>query len=199
MLGYHQLNHSSNVCNFCKRNKEPEAVYRNHQLKDREGRVVCPQLSKYICELCGSTGPEAHTRSYCPLVKSMRRQPTQTDNNRYNSTISINSNSYEDSTSSSCTISIARRGMFRNMGRVTNSRYNSAGKIRNLSAAAAAGGQSNNHYYKQSTLNHNFNDNTNPNNSNCLIDFRDTKFEYSWSSNCIDNRSSGSLFKPSIL
>lgn len=53
-------------CSFCRRNGEPEVVYTSHMLKDRGGKVTCPQLYKYRCEICGATGPEAHTRYYCP-------------------------------------------------------------------------------------------------------------------------------------
>lgn len=60
-------------CGFCRRNKEPEHIYNSHQLKDDQGQVICPQLYKYICELCGATGANAHTRSYCPTAGNLRK------------------------------------------------------------------------------------------------------------------------------
>ncbi|XP_077551890.1 nanos homolog 2-like [Haemaphysalis longicornis] len=29
--------------------------------------VVCPILRKHRCEICGATGNNSHTRSYCPM------------------------------------------------------------------------------------------------------------------------------------
>lgn len=31
------------------------------------GRVVCPVLSKHVCELCGESGYKAHTRKFCSM------------------------------------------------------------------------------------------------------------------------------------
>jgi len=54
-------------CAFCKSNGERETVYMGHVLRDPEtNMVVCPQLRKFICPLCGATGDNAHTQSYCP-------------------------------------------------------------------------------------------------------------------------------------
>ncbi|CAH1175852.1 unnamed protein product, partial [Phaedon cochleariae] len=71
---------SEDVCNFCRKNGEPEHVYQSHITKKSDGTVMCPILKKYVCELCGATGPNAHTRKYCVLYKrkfqpkmSMRR------------------------------------------------------------------------------------------------------------------------------
>lgn len=32
-------------------------------------QIRCPIMSKNKCDVCGATGPDAHTRSYCPLRK----------------------------------------------------------------------------------------------------------------------------------
>lgn len=53
-------------CNFCKRNGETPKYYTSHQL--REGtKVTCPVLRLYICPVCGATGDNAHTVTYCPF------------------------------------------------------------------------------------------------------------------------------------
>lgn len=125
MATYYNANLSSSSrahhCAFCKRNKEPEAVYKNHSLKDAAGLVTCPQLSKYRCELCGATGQFAHTRSYCPLANNFRRQCQQTKQE------DIFNNA--DQSYSQEMIKV-EPGTFRNMSKVTNSRYNSAGRLR---------------------------------------------------------------------
>ncbi|KAA0188022.1 hypothetical protein HAZT_HAZT004576 [Hyalella azteca] len=51
-------------CKFCRNNNEEEIF---HEFKDVTGRVVCPVLSQHVCELCGASGSDAHTRKYCPL------------------------------------------------------------------------------------------------------------------------------------
>ena len=61
------------VCGFCKKNGESEAVFRGHRLR-QEGRVVCPQLRMMVCEFCGATGDQAHTRSYCPHLGPNNQQ-----------------------------------------------------------------------------------------------------------------------------
>lgn len=54
-------------CQFCKNNGERESCYRSHPLKDDvTGLVTCPVLRKHVCDICGKTGDEAHTRRYCP-------------------------------------------------------------------------------------------------------------------------------------
>ena len=49
----------------------------SHELKDASGKVTCPQLRKYRCPGCGSTGDDAHTRSYCPQLTGVRQQQQQ--------------------------------------------------------------------------------------------------------------------------
>lgn len=53
-------------CGFCKSNKETREFYTSHYLKNSEGHVVCPILSKYVCPYCQATGIYAHTKGYCP-------------------------------------------------------------------------------------------------------------------------------------
>ncbi|XP_054009331.1 uncharacterized protein LOC128892806 [Hylaeus anthracinus] len=53
-------------CVFCRNNGEEETYYREHLLKDVDGRVRCPVLRAYTCPICGATGDEAHTIKYCP-------------------------------------------------------------------------------------------------------------------------------------
>lgn len=120
-LSSSKLSNKITHCAFCKRNKEPEAIYKSHLLKDDAGLVTCPQLSKYRCELCGATGRFAHTRSYCPLANNFRRQCQQTEQE------DISQNTDEPSTQDLIKV---EPGMFRNMSKVTNSRYNSAGRLR---------------------------------------------------------------------
>ena len=64
------------TCGFCETNGEPASVFRSHQVREG-GRVVCPQLRKLVCQLCGGTGDEAHTKSYCPF-NSENKQPLST-------------------------------------------------------------------------------------------------------------------------
>ena len=64
-----QLRKRSKSCGFCRRNGEMSKIYKTHSLKDEEGIITCPFLRKHVCELCGATGDQAHTRSYCPLAQ----------------------------------------------------------------------------------------------------------------------------------
>lgn len=57
-------------CSLCYHNGEPEEFCSSHNLKTRDGRIVtCPVLRKFVCNLCGATGDNAHTLRYCPLNK----------------------------------------------------------------------------------------------------------------------------------
>ncbi|XP_031848004.1 RNA-binding protein nanos isoform X1 [Nomia melanderi] len=53
-------------CVFCRNNGEEETYYRQHLLKDIDGKVSCPVLRAYTCPKCGACGDEAHTVKYCP-------------------------------------------------------------------------------------------------------------------------------------
>ncbi|KAH0950269.1 hypothetical protein HN011_010095 [Eciton burchellii] len=53
-------------CVFCRNNGEEETYYREHLLKDVDGRVQCPVLRAYTCPICGACGDVAHTIKYCP-------------------------------------------------------------------------------------------------------------------------------------
>ena len=54
-------------CKFCKANGEPVGVYTGHILRcNVTGGLVCPVLRAHVCEICGATGDQAHTRNYCP-------------------------------------------------------------------------------------------------------------------------------------
>ncbi|XP_022254052.1 nanos homolog 3-like [Limulus polyphemus] len=61
-------------CAFCKRNGDRKSFTQSHVVRDTiTGMVVCPVLRKHRCEVCGATGDNAHTRSYCPRVMSTGR------------------------------------------------------------------------------------------------------------------------------
>lgn len=113
---------NSKHCAFCRRNKEPEETYKSHQLR-KDGLVVCPQLFKHRCELCGATGNNAHTRSYCPLAQNFRRQCQLTKEEDE----SVNNCMPEHASSDLFKL---EPPMFSNMAKVTNTKYNSAGKVR---------------------------------------------------------------------
>lgn len=68
-------------CGFCKSNKETREFYTSHYLKNSEGHVVCPILSKYVCPYCQATGIYAHTKGYCP-----QKPATETGYNQFRNT-----------------------------------------------------------------------------------------------------------------
>jgi len=55
-------------CKVCKDSNEPESVWSNHYVKDRNGNVTCPKLKTIVCLNCNKRG---HTSGYCkaPLRK----------------------------------------------------------------------------------------------------------------------------------
>ncbi|XP_066574009.1 nanos homolog 1-like [Amia ocellicauda] len=70
-----EAGHGIGGCGFCKQNDETAQVYTSHQLKADDGKVLCPILMRYVCPLCGATGPRAHTRRYCPRRPQQRALP----------------------------------------------------------------------------------------------------------------------------
>lgn len=60
-------------CSFCKNNGEPEHIYSSHSLKDLHGKTVCPLLKAYKCPICGESGKNAHTITYCKKFKASKR------------------------------------------------------------------------------------------------------------------------------
>jgi len=62
-------------CKFCKNNGETAQMYRSHSLRNpSDGRLICPVLRDHVCEMCGATGDDAHTRNYCPLNAERKKQ-----------------------------------------------------------------------------------------------------------------------------
>jgi len=62
-------------CGFCRGNGECVDVYTSHSLRSPTGLVSCPYLRGHVCEICGCTGDQAHTRSYCPQNPGARALP----------------------------------------------------------------------------------------------------------------------------
>lgn len=48
-------------CAFCKNNPKDKELYKTHQLKDSNNRVICPVLLAYVCPNCNNeVGVEPH-------------------------------------------------------------------------------------------------------------------------------------------
>lgn len=62
-------NVTKQMCGFCKQNGERKEVYHSHSL-GAPGNVTCPMLASHVCETCGSTGENAHTKTYCPKLRN---------------------------------------------------------------------------------------------------------------------------------
>lgn len=61
-------------CKFCKNNGETGELYRSHVLRNPStGQLICPVLRAHVCEICGATQDNAHTRNYCPALKAEKR------------------------------------------------------------------------------------------------------------------------------
>ncbi|KAJ8921966.1 hypothetical protein NQ315_008603 [Exocentrus adspersus] len=61
-------------CKFCFKNGELSDVYVSHITKSNDGKVLCPILRKYVCDICGATGDNAHTRKYCAFNTEQAKQ-----------------------------------------------------------------------------------------------------------------------------
>ncbi|XP_063794639.1 nanos homolog 2 [Pseudophryne corroboree] len=66
-LAHQKAKPRGKMCHFCKHNGESHNVYTGHNLKDEQGRIICPVLQMYTCTLCGATGESSHTKKYCPM------------------------------------------------------------------------------------------------------------------------------------
>ncbi|XP_039761429.1 uncharacterized protein LOC120634721 [Pararge aegeria] len=63
----------SKMCMFCRKNGETASVYMDHCVKEKIGnkyKVTCPILRELVCMTCGATGDDAHTITYCPVLRS---------------------------------------------------------------------------------------------------------------------------------
>lgn len=61
-------------CKFCKNNGESREQYTSHVLRNPvTGKLICPVLRSHVCEICGVSGDDAHTRNYCPQGKQEKK------------------------------------------------------------------------------------------------------------------------------
>ncbi|CAH2098596.1 unnamed protein product [Euphydryas editha] len=62
----------SKMCTLCRKNGETPHIYMSHLLKEKRGNtyvVTCPILRSLVCPICGSSGDNAHTLTYCPILR----------------------------------------------------------------------------------------------------------------------------------
>ena len=66
-------NRANVCCSFCKNNGEARSIYTSHAIKDSHGNITCPLLKIYKCPICGESGDNAHTITYCKQYKLTKR------------------------------------------------------------------------------------------------------------------------------
>ena len=65
-------------CKVCFDAGKPESESSTHNVKDKQGKVVCPTLLSVKCRFCSKNG---HTVKYCEVLKAKTRQD-EANNNR---------------------------------------------------------------------------------------------------------------------